>query len=414
MPSRMFSDIYETYNCEDYEVYEDFEDIDTTSNTWNYGAYDSEEYFTDGYNYRYTPQVKPIPRTTEILPFKSNYVYSIKIKKFEPDPKIVESVETDGEQEETWEAFEKERLYFGSRIQRLKLNDKREIEDPTKEDRYTSVNERVSKIWDETSVKPTEEPTSVPAVTAVYVPPRLRNKGNKEAPNIASLVFFPTLGTDESEINCTIKRMNEENEGFTEIRSRRSILANNRPMRNHPDMISDNVPPSLTGSRKMERPGRFTDENRSSFGNYVPPTVRSRQSSEQFAHYYKFTDENRFTDETRSSRENYVPPTVKSRQSDEQTAARAHINERTVISANRPPSLTRSKQMEGSVRFADENRSSGGIYIPPTVRSRQSSKPAAKGHVNVKNRLSKKGLFLEDSLHGSFELKYSRLRCSMS
>ena len=132
--------------------------------------------------------------------------------------------------------------------------------------------------------------------------------------------------------------------------------------------ISGNAPPSLTRSRKMEKPGRFTNETCSSQGNYVPPTVRSRQSSEKTAdkalinertvisakvppktNSKKMERLGGFTNETRSSRGNHVPPFARSRQSSELTAAKAHINERAGISANVTPSLVRNRKMEISV-----------------------------------------------------------------
>ena len=120
------------------------------------------------------------------------------------------------------------------------MNEKGE-RDPTKEDRDASVNERVSKIWDKISVKSAEETKSVPAVIPVYVPPSLRNRRKKEAPNLASLRLFPTLGTDESEIDCTIKQTDEKGEGFTERKCRTSTLANHRPVTNGCAVISSYV-----------------------------------------------------------------------------------------------------------------------------------------------------------------------------
>jgi len=76
-------------------------------------------------------------------------------------------------------------------------------------------------------------------------------------------------------------------------------------------VISAKEPPK-TKSKKVERQGGFTNEIRSNRGNYVPPFARNRQSSEQ-------------------------------------TVAKAHINERTGISANVPPSLARSRKMETAV-----------------------------------------------------------------
>ncbi|KAK2713958.1 hypothetical protein QYM36_009748 [Artemia franciscana] len=404
MSSTTYSNMYETYNCNDYEVYENFEDIDTTSNTCNYdGGYDLEEYFTNGYNYRYASKVKPIPRTTEILPCNSNYVYSIKIRKFKPDLEMPsESAETDGVQNETWGAFEKERLYFGSRIQRLKLNEKGE-RDPTKEDRDASVNERVSEIWDKISVKSTEEPTSVPAVKAVYVPPSLRNRKKKEAPNLASLQLFPNLGTDESEIDCTIKQTDKESEGFTERKCRTSTLANNRPVTNGRAVISSYVPLSLTRQRKMERPDRFANGDHCNreipkMPIYERLLMISRQGSEQIAanecaeisanappsltRSRKMEKPGGFTNETRSSQANYVPPTVRSRQSSEKTAAKALTNERTVISAKVPPK-TKSKKMERKGGFTNETRSSRGNHVPPFGGTSADVPPTLAGSIKM-------------------------------